>query len=170
VSDEDPLIAERHERSVTLCSHVDSAKELNEARGYAKLIRVVKLLLGEIEADTASDRQLAAKAHLAENAFFHGGQRPFGFQPGPRITLSNGRMGTVLVAHPIEFPVCVDAVRMAAFEGRSTADIGEYWRDADGIVVADGEPVYQGKVHRTLTSPRLRATGCVTCRRRGAGT
>lgn len=52
------------EAGVYLFSHQDSDQEPNTATAGAKLITGIKALLAEVETDSMSERQLAAKRHL----------------------------------------------------------------------------------------------------------
>ncbi len=147
-------IAECQRASVYLVSHQDSAEELNTATAGAKIVTGIKALLAEVETDSMSERQLAAKRHLAEAGFHHGGTRPFGWQPGPRVTDEFGRTGIRLVPHPVEHQALKDAVDMV-LQGRSLGQIARHWKDAYGITTADGAYVYEATIYRSLCSPRM---------------
>ena len=54
------------EAGVYLVPHQDSDQEPNTATAGAKLITGIKALLAEVETDSMSERQLAAKRHLAQ--------------------------------------------------------------------------------------------------------
>ena len=97
---------------VYLVSHQDSDQELNTATAGAKLITGIKALLAEVEIDSMSERQLAAKRHLAEAGFHHGGTPPLGWMAGPRTTDQHGRSGVRLVPYPVEHPALKRAVEM----------------------------------------------------------
>lgn len=142
------------DKGVKLISYTDSEDELTRATGAAKMVSGVKALVSEIESDTASERQLASKAHIAEAGFFHGGTVPLGWQRGPREVDQFGRSGTRLVPHPVEFPALQAAVAWA-LEGDSMATIARRWLDEFGISSADGRAIYQASVLRALRSPRL---------------
>lgn len=142
------------EQGVRLFSLTDSDEELKRATAGAKMVTGVKALVAEIEADTASERQLAAKEHTAEAGLFHGGTVPLGWMVGPRETDAHGRSGKRLIAHPVEFPALCAAVDWA-LAGDSMATIARRWVDEFGITSADGKPVYQATVLRALRSPRL---------------
>lgn len=142
------------QRGVTLVSHEDSSSELNEASASAKLVVGIKSLFAEIETDTMSARQQAAKRHAAEAGFNHGGAIPFGWMIGPRETDEHGRTGTRLLPHPIEFAALEDAVRMA-IDGASLHTVSRHWRERYGIATASGTEIAYGNVRRYLTSPRL---------------
>lgn len=141
-------------RGVRLVSHEDSAEELNSAGANGKIVSGIKALFAEIEADTMSVRQCAAKAHLAEAGFMHGGSIPFGWQPGPRVTDELGRTGRRLAPHPVEHPALRLAVQMV-LDGHSLAEIAQAWVDTYGIVTAAGRPLNLGNIRRFLTSPRM---------------
>ncbi|MEO6712833.1 MAG: recombinase family protein [Mycobacteriales bacterium] len=141
-------------RGVELVSHQDSSDELNTATAGAKLMTGIKALLAEVETDTMSERQKAAKRHCAEAGFHHGGTRPFGWVPGPRVTDEFGRSGVRLIPQPIEFQALQDAVKMV-LGGASLMAVSRYWRDAHGITTALGAPMYEESVRRALISPRM---------------
>ncbi|TXN29816.1 recombinase family protein [Lacisediminihabitans profunda] len=147
-------IGECQRSGVYLVSHQDSAEELNTATAGAKLVMGIKALLAEVETDSMSERQLAAKRHLAEAGFHHGGTSPFGWKPGPRVTDHLGRSGVRLVPHPIEFPALRDAVTMV-LAGKSLSAIGKYWKDRYEITTASGGFVYEASIYRSLVSPRM---------------
>jgi len=139
---------------VTLVSHEDSSAELNEASASAKLLVGIKSLFAEIETDTMSDRQKAAKRHAAEAGFNHGGTVPFGWRLGDRVSDAYGRTGTRFEPHPIEHPALREAVQRV-IDGESLNDIGRLWREKYGITTAAGAQIAAGNVRRYLTSPRL---------------
>ncbi|MGO1908147.1 MAG: recombinase family protein [Brevibacterium linens] len=139
---------------VYLVSHQDSADELNTATSGAKLVTGIKALLAEVETDTMSERQLASKRHLAEAGFIHGGTVPLGWMAGPRIVDEAGRSGVRLVPHPVEHPALKDAVDMV-LGGKSLAQIGRYWSDEYGITTAQGGPIWESTLYRSLVSPRM---------------
>jgi site-specific DNA recombinase len=147
-------IGECQRSGVYLVSHQDSAEELNTATAGAKLVTGIKALLAEVETDSMSERQLAAKRHLAEAGFHHGGTAPFGWKPGPRVTDELGRSGVRLVPHPIEFAALQDAVTWV-LAGKSLSAIGRYWKDRYEITTASGGFVYEGSIYRSLVSPRM---------------
>lgn len=139
---------------VVLVSHQDASDELNTATAGAKLVTGIKALLAEVETDTMSERQKAAKSHAAEAGFHHGGTRPFGWMPGPRETDELGRSGVRLVPHPVEFEALRDAVSMM-LAGSGLMTVSRHWRDAYGITTAAGAPMYEESVRRPLISPRM---------------
>jgi site-specific DNA recombinase len=141
-------------KGVELVSHQDSSDELNTATAGAKLITGIKALLAEVETDTMSERQKAAKRHSAEAGFHHGGTRPFGWMPGPRATDEFGRTGVRLVPHPVEFQALQDAVPMVLL-GASLMAVSRCWRDKYGVTTAAGAPMYEESVRRALISPRM---------------
>ena len=141
-------------RNVELVSHQDASEELNTATAGAKLVTGIKALLAEVETDTMSERQRAAKAHAAEAGFHHGGTRPFGWVPGPREVDELGRSGVRLTPHPVEFPALQDAVSMV-LAGSSLMTVSRHWRDRYGITTAAGAPMYEESVRRALISPRI---------------
>jgi DNA invertase Pin-like site-specific DNA recombinase len=147
-------ISECQGAGVYLVSHQDSAEELNTATAGAKLVTGIKALLAEVETDSMSERQLAAKRHLAEAGFHHGGGRPFGWQPGPRVTDDFGRTGIRLVPHPVEHAALKDAVAMV-LAGKSLAQVARQWKEDYGITTASGAYVYEATVYRSLVSPRM---------------
>lgn len=147
-------IGECQRSGVYLVSHQDSAEELNTATAGAKLVTGIKALLAEVETDSMSERQLAAKRHLAEAGFHHGGTTPFGWRPGPRVTDELGRSGVRLAPHPIEFPALRDAVTMV-LAGQSLSAIGRYWKERYEITTASGGFVYEASIYRSLVSPRM---------------
>lgn len=140
--------------SVLLRSHQDSTDELNTATAGAKLVTGIKALLAEVETDSMSERQLAAKRHLAEAGFHHGGTPPFGWIAGPRLTDELGRTGIRLVPHPVEHQALKDAVDMV-LAGKSLSQIGRYWEERHGITTASGAYVYEATIYRSLVSPRM---------------
>lgn len=142
------------QRGVTLVSHEDSSSELNEASASAKLVVGIKSLFAEIETDTMSARQQAAKRHAAEAGFNHGGGVPFGWVIGPRTTDEHGRTGTRLEPHPVEFDALQDAVRMV-INGASLHTVSRHWKEQYGIAAASGAEIAHGNVRRYLVSPRL---------------
>lgn len=139
---------------VVLRSHQDSTDELNTATAGAKLVTGIKALLAEVETDSMSERQLAAKRHLAEAGFHHGGTPPFGWQSGPRVTDELGRTGIRLVPHPVEHQALKDAVDMV-LAGKSLSHIGRYWMERYDITTASGAYVYEATIYRSLVSPRM---------------
>lgn len=139
---------------VELVSHQDSPSELNNASAGAKLATGLKALFAEIETDTMSTRQKAAKAHAAEAGFHHGGSVPFGWKIGPKAVDEHGRSGTRLVPHDIEFAALQEAVQLT-LAGRSLSEIAHYWADHYGIVTAQGRHLYEGNISRYLRSPRM---------------
>ncbi|SDP27362.1 Site-specific DNA recombinase [Nakamurella panacisegetis] len=141
-------------RGVTLVSHQDASDELNTATAGAKLITGIKALLAEVETDTMSERQRAAKAHAAEAGFHHGGRRPFGWMPGHRETDALGRSGVRLVPHPVEFAALQAAVPMV-LAGSGLMSVSRHWMDEFGITTAAGMPMYEASVYRALISPRM---------------
>lgn len=147
-------IADCQEHNVTLVSHEDASDELNKASAGGKLLTGIKALLAEVETDTMSARQLAAKRHAAEAGFNHGGMIPFGYVKGPQETDTHGRTGTRLQPHPIEFPALVDGVRLV-LDGWSLNAVARHWREVYGIVTAAGAALPVGNVGRYLKSPRL---------------
>ncbi|WP_197683338.1 recombinase family protein [Jiangella alkaliphila] len=147
-------IGECQSRGVYLISHQDSADELNSASAGAKLVTGVKALLAEVETDTMSERQLAAKQHLAEAGFFHGGTVPLGWMRGPRVTDRFGRTGVRLVPHPVEFPALKDATSMV-LAGKSIDQVARHWRDHYGITTSSGALLYEPTIYRALISPRM---------------
>ena len=147
-------IGECQRSGVYLVSHQDSAEELNTATAGAKLVTGIKALLAEVETDSMSERQLAAKRHLAEAGFHHGGTTPFGWRSGPRMTDELGRSGVRLVPHPIEFPALRDAVTYV-LAGKSLSAIGRYWKEHYEITTASGGFVYEASIYRSLVSPRM---------------
>lgn len=140
--------------SVLLRSHQDSTDELNTATAGAKLVTGIKALLAEVETDSMSERQLAAKRHLAEAGFHHGGTPPFGWIAGPRLTDELGRTGIRLVPHPVEHQALKDAVDMV-LSGKSLSQISRYWEERHGITTASGAYVYEATIYRSLVSPRM---------------
>lgn len=140
--------------SVLLRSHQDSTDELNTATAGAKLVTGIKALLAEVETDSMSERQLAAKRHLAEAGFHHGGTPPFGWIVGPRLTDELGRTGIRLVPHPVEHQALKDAVDMV-LAGKSLSQIGRFWEERHGITTASGAYVYEATIYRSLVSPRM---------------
>lgn len=142
------------ELGVELVSHQDPSDELNKATAGAKLVTGIKALLAEVETDTMSERQKAAKAHAAEAGFNHGGTVPFGWALGGRENDAHGRSGRRLVPHPVEFPALSEAVEMAV-RGESLTAIADCWADKYGITTATGRRVYLATIRRALTSPRL---------------
>ncbi len=147
-------LGECRARGVVLLSHEDASAELNEASASAKLIIGIKSLFAEIETDTMSTRQKAAKRHAAEAGFHHGGTVPFGWQIGDRATDQHGRSGIRLVPQPTEFQALQDAVGMT-IEGASLNEVGRYWQETYGIISAGGAQITAGNIRRYLTSPRL---------------
>jgi site-specific DNA recombinase len=141
-------------QGVELVSHQDASEELNTATAGAKLVTGIKALLAEVETDTMSERQRAAKSHAAEAGFHHGGMRPFGWMPGPREVDELGRSGIRLVPHPVEFAALQGAVPMV-LAGSSLMDISRHWKHTFGITTATGLPMYEGNVRRALISPRM---------------
>ena len=139
---------------VYLVSHQDSDQELNTATAGAKLITGIKALLAEVETDSMSERQLAAKRHLAEAGFHHGGTPPLGWMAGPRITDEHGRSGVRLVPHPVEHLALKRAVEMV-LDGVSLARIADFWKAEYGITTAKGAPIYEATIYRALVSPRM---------------
>lgn len=139
---------------VELVSHQDSDEELNEASANAKLLTGIKALFAEIETDTMSVRQKAAHRHLAEAGFFNGGNPPFGFTPGARVTDDFGRTGVRLEPHPVEFPALQMAVRMV-LEGASLNAVAEAWASQLGVVSAHGKPLRAANIRRYLNSPAM---------------
>jgi site-specific DNA recombinase len=114
----------------------------------------IKALLAEVETDTMSERQRAAKAHAAEAGFHHGGMRPFGWMSGPRETDALGRSGVRLIPHPVEFAALRAAVPMV-LAGASLMAVSRHWMEEFGITTAGGTPMYEGNVRRALISPRM---------------
>lgn len=147
-------IGQCQSRSVELVSHQDASDELNTATAGAKLVTGIKALLAEVETDTMSERQRAAKAHAAEAGFHHGGTRPFGWMPGPRETDPLGRSGVRLVPHPVEFAALQAAVPMV-LAGASLMSVSRHWMSEFGITTAGGMAMYEGNVRRALISPRM---------------
>jgi DNA invertase Pin-like site-specific DNA recombinase len=147
-------IGECQRSGVYLVSHQDSDEELNTATAGAKLVTGIKALLAEVETDSMSERQLAAKRHLAEAGFHHGGTTPFGWMSGPRVTDELGRSGVRLVPHPVEFAALQDAVTLV-LAGKSLAAIGRHWKDQYQITTASGGFVYETTIYRSLVSPRM---------------
>ncbi len=147
-------IGQCQQAGVYLVSHQDSADELNTATAGAKLITGIKALLAEVETDSMSERQLAAKRHLAEAGFHHGGMVPLGWVSGPRMVDAHGRSGVRLVPHPVEHPALKDAVDMV-LAGKSLARIARYWKENYGITTAIGGPIYEASIYRALVSPRM---------------
>lgn len=147
-------IAQCQRRGVALVSHQDASEELNTATAGAKLVTGIKALLAEVETDTMSERQRAAKAHAAEAGFHHGGTRPFGWMSGPRETDALGRSGVRLVPHPVEFAALQAAVPMV-IAGASLMDVSRHWMEEFRITTAGGMPMYEGNVRRALISPRM---------------
>lgn len=147
-------IADCQRSGVYLVSHQDSADELNTASAGAKLVMGIKALLAEVETDSMSERQLAAKRHLAEAGFHHGGTVPFGWVAGPRMTDELGRTGVRLVPHPVEHEALKVAVTMV-LAGKSLAQIGRHWKGEFGITTANGAYVYEASIYRSLVSPRM---------------
>ncbi len=147
-------IAQCQRRGVELVSHQDASEELNTATAGAKLVTGIKALLAEVETDTMSERQRAAKAHAAEAGFHHGGTRPFGWMSGPRETDALGRSGVRLVPHPVEFAALRAAVSMV-LAGASLMAVSRHWMEEFGITTAGGMPMYEGNVRRALISPRM---------------
>lgn len=147
-------IGDCQREGVYLVSHQDSADELNTATAGAKLITGIKALLAEVETDTMSERQLAAKRHLADAGFYHGGMRPFGWQKGPRVTDEHGRTGVRLVPHPVEHLALKAAVSLV-LAGKSLNQIARHWKDEFGITTATGAYVYEATIYRSLVSPRM---------------
>jgi site-specific DNA recombinase len=147
-------IAQCQRRGVALVSHQDASDELNTATAGAKLVTGIKALLAEVETDTMSERQRAAKAHAAEAGFNHGGTRPFGWMSGPRETDALGRSGVRLVPHPVEFAALRAAVPMV-LSGASLMAVSRHWVEEFGITTAAGTPMYEGNVRRALVSPRM---------------
>jgi site-specific DNA recombinase len=147
-------IGECQRAGVYLVSHQDSADELNTATAGAKLVTGIKALLAEVETDSMSERQLAAKRHLAEAGFHHGGTVPLGWMAGPRVVDEFGRSGVRLVPHPIEYPALQAAVDMV-LAGKSLVQIVRHWSEHYGITTATGGPVYEATVYRSLVSPRM---------------
>lgn len=140
--------------NVTLRSHQDSPDELNTATAGAKLVTGIKALLAEVETDSMSERQLASKRHLAEAGFHHGGMRPFGWMPGPRVTDEFGRTGVRLIPHPVEHQALKDAVDMV-LAGKSLSQIGRQWKAEYGLTTASGAFMYEATIYRSLVSPRM---------------
>ena len=139
---------------VYLASHQDSDSELNTATAGAKLVTGIKALLAEVETDSMSERQLAAKRHLAEAGFHHGGTTPLGWMAGPRVVDEYGRTGVRLIPHPVEHPALREAVEMV-LAGKSLTDIGHFWKERYGITTATGGLVYEATIYRALVSPRM---------------
>jgi site-specific DNA recombinase len=147
-------IADCQRAGVQLRSHQDSTDELNTATAGAKLITGIKALLAEVETDSMSERQLAAKRHLAEAGFHHGGMTPFGWIAGPRVTDAFGRTGIRLIPHPTEHQALKDAVDMV-LAGKSLSQIARCWKEEYGITTASGAYAYEASVYRSLVSPRM---------------
>ncbi|MFC8797036.1 recombinase family protein [Promicromonospora sp. NPDC057138] len=147
-------IGECQRSGVYLVSHQDSADELNTATAGAKLVTGLKALLAEVETDSMSERQLAAKRHLAEAGFHHGGAVPLGWMAGPRVTDDFGRTGVRLIPHPVEHVALKDAVDLV-LAGKSLRQIAAYWRERHGITTAAGRLVYEATIYRALVSPRM---------------
>ena len=147
-------IGQCQKAGVYLVSHQDSDQELNTATAGAKLITGIKALMAEVETDSMSERQLAAKRHLAEAGFHHGGRPPLGWIPGPRVTDEQGRTGVRLVPHPVEHPALKRAVELV-LDGVSLARIADYWKAEYGITTAKGAPIYEATIYRALVSPRM---------------
>lgn len=147
-------LARCRQLGVTLVSNQDAAAELNTAAGSAKIAVGVKALFAEVETDTMSERQLNSKRHLAEAGFHHGGQVPFGWTVGPRVTDQHGRSGRRLAPHEIEHPALKVAVEMV-LAGHSLRAICNRWKDDLGIVTADGHRIPSNHLLRYLRSPRV---------------
>jgi site-specific DNA recombinase len=147
-------IGECQRSGVYLVSHQDSAEELNTATASAKLMTGLKALLAEVETDSMSERQLAAKRHLAEAGFHHGGQVPLGWMAGPRVIDEFGRSGVRLIPHPVEHVALKEAVELV-LAGKSLRQIARHWRDQHGITTAAGKLVYEATIYRALISPRM---------------
>ncbi|XPP25641.1 MAG: recombinase family protein [Leucobacter sp.] len=141
-------------RGVTLLSHQDSTEELNSVTAAAKLSTGVKALLAEAETDTMSERQRAAKRHAAQAGFINGGRRPFGWQPGPRVTGSAGRTGRRLEPHPVEHQALKDAVALI-LAGAGLREVAVHWQMRYGITAPEGGLVSEQKVRAALISPRM---------------
>ena len=124
------------EAGVYLVPHQDSDQEPNTATAGAKLITGIKALLAEVETDSMSERQLAAKRHLAEAGFHHGGTPPLGWLAGTRITDEYGRSGVRLVSYPVEHPALKRAVEVV-LDGVSLARIADFWKAEYGITTAE---------------------------------
>jgi DNA invertase Pin-like site-specific DNA recombinase len=140
------------QQGVTLLSHQDSTEELNSVTAAAKLSTGVKALLAET--DTMSERQRAAKRHAAQAGFINGGRRPFGWQPGPRVTDSAGRTGRRLEPHPVEHQALKDAVALV-LSGAGLREVAVHWQKRYGIIGTQGGLVSEQKVRAALISPRM---------------
>ena len=68
-------------------------RQLDQDIQAGKVPAVACWKLAEAETDSMSERQLAAKRHLAEAGFHHGGTPPLGWMAGPRATDEYGRSG-----------------------------------------------------------------------------
>ncbi|WP_417218576.1 recombinase family protein [Arthrobacter sp.] len=142
------------QQGVTLLSHQDSTEELNSVTAAAKLSTGVKALLAEAETDTMSERQRAAKRHAAQAGFINGGRRPFGWQPGPRVTDRAGRTGRRLEPHPVEHQALKDAVALV-LAGAGLREVAVHWQARYGITGPEGGLVSEQKVRAALFSPRM---------------
>ena len=142
------------QQGVTLLSHQDSTEELNSVTAAAKLSTGVKALLAEAETETMSERQRAAKRHAAQAGFINGGRRPFGWQPGPRVTDSAGRTGRRLEPHPVEHQALKDAVALV-LSGTGLREVAVHWQSRFGITGPGGGLVSEQKVRAALISPRM---------------
>ena len=147
-------VATCHARGVHLLSHQDSSEELNSVTAAAKLSTGVKALLAEAETDPMSERQRAAKRHAAQAGFTNGGRRPFGWQPGPRITDSVGRTGRRLEPHPVEHAALRDAVGLV-LAGAGLRQVAIHWQEHYKLTGALGGLVAEQKVRAALISPRM---------------
>lgn len=147
-------VASCQQQGVMLLSHQDSTEELNSVTAAAKLSTGVKALLAEAETDTMSERQRAAKRHAAQAGFINGGRRPFGWQPGPRVTDNAGRTGRRLEPHPVEYPALLDAVSLI-LAGAGLREIAVHWQERYGITDPEGGLVSEQKVRAALISPRM---------------
>lgn len=142
------------QQGVTLLSHQDSTDELNSVTAAAKLSTGVKALLAEAETDTMSERQRAAKRHAAQAGFINGGRRPFGWQPGQRVTDSAGRTGRRLEPHPVEHLALKDAAALV-LAGAGLRGVAVHWQTRYGITGIEGGLVSEQKVRAALISPRM---------------
>lgn len=142
------------QQGVTLVSHQDSTEELNSVTAAAKLSTGVKALLAEAETDTMSERQRAAKRHAAQAGFINGGRRPFGWQPGPRVTDHAGRTGRRLEPHPVEHQALKDAVALV-LAGTGLREVAVHWQKRYGVTDPDRGLVSEQMVRAALISPRM---------------
>ncbi|MCB1297608.1 MAG: recombinase zinc beta ribbon domain-containing protein [Microthrixaceae bacterium] len=101
-----------------------------------------------------SERQRAAKRHAAQAGFIYGGRRPFGWQPGPRVTDHAGRTGRRLEPHPVEHQALKDAVTLV-LSGAGLREVAVHWQARFGITGHEGGLVSEQKVRAALISPRL---------------